>query len=88
MCAPTELVFALGGWPAMPASEDVGLLLALNAVADGCFLGTPGLWYRKGHDGQRQATAEPAFVDPDELRARQTLITRRATALRRLQEDG
>lgn len=29
-----------------------------------------------------------AFVDPDELRARQTLITRRATALRRLRQDG
>jgi hypothetical protein len=43
----SELLRALGGWMALPASEDTGLLLALNAVAQGWHLGQTGLLYRK-----------------------------------------
>src|SRR5579875_1888078 len=46
MCAYTELVRALGGWPALP-SEDVGLLLAAEAVSDGWMIAEPGLLYRR-----------------------------------------
>ena len=47
MCAIyTELVRALGGWQALP-SEDVALLLAAEAVADGWMLSMPGLLYRR-----------------------------------------
>src|SRR5690606_37673435 len=37
--AYTELVRLLGGWPALPASEDVALLLALEAVSRGWMVG-------------------------------------------------
>ena len=47
LCVRSELLRALGGWMALPASEDTGLLLALNAVAQGWHLGQTGLLYRK-----------------------------------------
>jgi hypothetical protein len=47
LCVRSELLRALGGWMALPASEDTGLLLALNAVAQGWHLGETGLLYRK-----------------------------------------
>ena len=47
LCVRSELLRALGGWMALPASEDTGLLLALNAVAKGWHLGPTGLLYRK-----------------------------------------
>jgi glycosyltransferase involved in cell wall biosynthesis len=47
LCVRSELLRALGGWMALPASEDTGLLLALNAVAKGWHLGQTGLLYRK-----------------------------------------
>lgn len=50
LCVRTELLRALGGWMALPCSEDTGLLLALNAVARGWHLGQPGLLYRKWPD--------------------------------------
>lgn len=46
LCTYTELVRAVGGWPALPA-EDVGLLLAAEAVAHGWMLPEPGLRYRR-----------------------------------------
>jgi len=47
LCVRRDLLRALGGWMALPASEDTGLLLALNAVAEGWHLGQTGLFYRK-----------------------------------------
>src|SRR5699024_10689311 len=35
LCVRRELLLALGGWMALPASEDTGLLLALDAVSEG-----------------------------------------------------
>lgn len=47
LCVRSDLLRALGGWMALPGSEDTGLLLALNAVAEGWHLGETGLLYRK-----------------------------------------
>lgn len=78
LCARTSLVVMLGGWMALPASEDTGLLLALNAISSGHFLAEPGLLYRKWPG---QATASAAHDDPDEWSARMRLIERRAVQL-------
>lgn len=76
-----DLLVMLGGWMALPASEDTGLLLALNAISTGYFISEPGLLYRKWPG---QATASAEHSDPSELRARQNLIDVRTRALLRL----
>jgi glycosyltransferase involved in cell wall biosynthesis len=81
VCARRDLVFALGGWPALPSSEDVGLLLALNEVAPGWFITEVGYHYRK-HD--TQSTKDPMFADPTEQAAGRVVISERVQALRRL----
>ncbi|MFJ7181544.1 glycosyltransferase family 2 protein [Streptomyces massasporeus] len=76
-----ELLLALGGWMALPASEDTGLLLALNAVSRGWFTGEVGLLYRKW-DGQ--VTGQAAHVDRAEREVRMAVVEARARALSRL----
>lgn len=76
-----ELLLALGGWMALPASEDTGLLLALNAVSRGWFSGEVGLLYRKW-DGQ--VTGQAAHVDRAEREVRMAVVEARARALSRL----
>lgn len=78
LCIRTPLVLALGGWMGLPASEDTGLLLAANAVADGYFSSSVGLLYRKWSG---QTTAQAAHADIHDLTARYTVIDRRAQAL-------
>ncbi|PWV77839.1 glycosyl transferase family 2 [Nocardia neocaledoniensis] len=78
LCIRRDLLLAAGGWMALPASEDVGLLLAADALADGWFNAEPGLLYRKW-DGQM--TAHPTHVDPTERTARMHLIEERATSM-------
>lgn len=78
LCIRRQTLLMLGGWMALPASEDTGLLLSLNAVSTGYFISTPGLRYRKW-DGQ--ATANVAHTDPVERNARMTLIEARARSL-------
>ncbi|SEQ71137.1 Glycosyl transferase family 2 [Streptomyces sp. yr375] len=73
-----DLLTALGGWMALPASEDTGLLLALDAVSRGWFSATVGLYYRKW-DGQ--VTGHPSHVDPVERAARMAVVEARARAL-------
>ncbi len=73
-----DLLLALGGWMALPASEDTGLLLALNAVSRGWFTRETGLLYRKW-DGQ--VTAAPAHVDTAERTARMAIAHARARSL-------
>ncbi|MQA17032.1 MAG: glycosyltransferase [Pseudonocardiaceae bacterium] len=46
LCVRHEILVALGGWMAVTTSEDTGVLLALNAVSSGYFIGEPGLLYR------------------------------------------
>jgi glycosyltransferase involved in cell wall biosynthesis len=60
-----DLLTALGGWVALPASEDTGLLLALDAVTRGWFTPEPGLLYRKW---EGRATGQASHLDPAETR--------------------
>ncbi|MFJ9540903.1 glycosyltransferase family 2 protein [Streptomyces sp. NPDC101225] len=78
LCVRRDLLLALGGWMALPASEDTGLLLALNAVSRGWFSRGTGLLYRKW-DGQ--VTGRAAHMDPAERAARMTVVEARARAL-------
>ncbi|MGW8062155.1 glycosyltransferase family 2 protein [Streptomyces ziwulingensis] len=73
-----DLLLALGGWTALPASEDTGLLLALNCVSRGWFSRQPGLLYRKW---EGQVTGQAAHVDPAERAARMAVVEARALAL-------
>lgn len=78
-----DLLLALGGWMALPASEDTGLLLALDAVSRGWFTAETGLLYRKWPG---QVTSQAAHVDQGERAARMAVIEARARALAAL--DG
>ncbi|MGL5825211.1 MAG: hypothetical protein ACRCYU_10415 [Nocardioides sp.] len=73
-----KLLIQLGGWMALPTSEDTGLLIAANAIAPGYLHDEPGVIYRK-HSEQVTATAE----HQDRLAAeqRRSLIVERAHAL-------
>ncbi|MFI9170979.1 glycosyltransferase family 2 protein [Streptomyces lincolnensis] len=73
-----DLLIALGGWMALPASEDTGLLLALNAVSRGWFTAEAGLLYRKW---EGQVTGQAPHVDPAERTARMAVVEERARAL-------
>ncbi|MEU1118790.1 MULTISPECIES: glycosyltransferase family 2 protein [unclassified Streptomyces] len=73
-----DLLVALGGWMALPASEDTGLLLALDAVSRGWFSSEVGLLYRKW---EGQATGQSAHVDAGERAARMAVVETRARAL-------
>ncbi|MEV0505432.1 glycosyltransferase family A protein [Streptomyces spectabilis] len=81
MTAHTDLVNALGGWAAVPASEDVALLVLCEAVSQGWMLKEPGAIYRKH---PRQSTAQPAHWDPDERAALEEVLMPRLDALRSL----
>jgi len=63
---------------ALPASEDTGLLLALDATQDGYFSAECGLLYRKWHG---QATQQDAHHDDTEHDARLRIIDARAEAM-------
>ncbi|TDX84954.1 glycosyltransferase [Amycolatopsis arida] len=79
LCARTELVRALGGWQALPADEDVALMLAAEAVAPGWMLSEPGLIYRKWPG---QSTADTGHLHPAEKAARRRAMLDRVRALR------
>ncbi|GAA2317543.1 glycosyltransferase family 2 protein [Streptomyces kunmingensis] len=78
LCVRRELLLALGGWMALPASEDTGLLLALNSVARGWFSSDVGLLYRKW---EGQMTGHASHVDKAERDARMAVVEARARAL-------
>jgi glycosyltransferase involved in cell wall biosynthesis len=75
-----DLLLALGGWMALPAQEDTGLLLALNSVSRDCFTREYGLLYRKW---EGQATARSTHSDTSERDARMAVIADRVEALSR-----
>jgi hypothetical protein len=81
LCARRDLVIALGGWMALPSSEDTGLLMALNAVSTGWFVEECGLLYRKWPG---QSTAQSGHHDEAERRARMKVVEERAEALGKL----
>ncbi|MEU4925016.1 glycosyltransferase [Streptomyces yokosukanensis] len=78
LCVRRELLVALGGWMALPASADTGLLLALDAVSRGWFSAEVGLLYRKW---EGQVTAQATHADPVERAARTAVAEARALAL-------
>jgi len=73
-----DVLLALGGWMALPASPDTGLLMALDAVSRGWFTAETGLLYRKWPG---QVTSQPAHVQREERQARMAVIEARAQAL-------
>ncbi|MBV7696103.1 glycosyltransferase [Streptomyces sp. TRM70350] len=81
LCVRRDLLVALGGWMALPASEDTGLLLALNSVSRGWFSAEVGLLYRKW---EGQVTGQASHVDPGEREARTAVVEARARALAEL----
>ena len=78
VCIRRSLVMALGGWMAVPGSEDTGMLVAAGAVSVGYFLSEVGLLYRKWPG---QLTADSAHTRLAEWDARMSLISERASAL-------
>ncbi|MGI9099033.1 MAG: glycosyltransferase family 2 protein [Solirubrobacteraceae bacterium] len=80
VCIHRELLLAVGGWMALPASEDTGMLLAASVLSPGYFIADNGLLYRKWPG---QSTAQAAHVDPNERDDRMTLIANRVRALQR-----
>ncbi|SOJ56978.1 hypothetical protein MSIMFB_04456 [Mycobacterium simulans] len=77
----TELIRAHGGWPAIPAFEDVGPLLTAEAVVDGWMQEKPGEIYRKH---PMQSTKHLDYRDETEKNVRVGLVLSRADAIRRL----
>ncbi|GHJ27326.1 glycosyl transferase [Streptomyces hygroscopicus subsp. sporocinereus] len=73
-----DLLLALGGWMALPASEDTGLLMALSAVSCGWFTAETGLLYRKWPG---QVTSQAAHADETERAARFAVVEARARVL-------
>ncbi|MGW0434677.1 glycosyltransferase family 2 protein [Micromonospora sp. NPDC003197] len=81
LCIRRDLLLALGGWMALPASEDTGLLLAASTVSEGHFTAEPGLLYRKWPG---QMTGQATHREPTEHAARMRIIEARAHALQSL----
>ena len=81
LCMRRKLIFALGGWMALPASGDTGLLLAANAITPGYFISHVGLLYRKWPG---QMTNQAGHSDEIEQPARMSIIEQRARALAQL----
>ena len=63
---------------ALPASEDTGLLLALDTVSRGWFTSEAGLRYRKWPG---QSTAQATHTDSTERDARMAIVEARSRAL-------
>lgn len=82
LCIRRDLLLALGGWMALPASEDTGLLIAASVVTDGWFIPDPGLLYRKWPG---QVTSQATHREPVEHSARMRLIEQRARVLANMQ---
>lgn len=78
LAARTDLVRALGGWPALPALEALALALACSAVASGHMIAEPGGLYRK-HVGQ--TTAQPGYAHEAEFTLMRRSILSRLDAL-------
>jgi glycosyltransferase involved in cell wall biosynthesis len=78
ICIRRTLAVALGGWMAVPGSDDTGLLTAASVVSLGYFHQEVGLLYRKWPG---QATASVAHTEPAEWNLRMSLIRERAESL-------
>lgn len=79
MCLRRDLAVLLGGWMAVPGSDDTGLLIAASVLSGGFFESEVGLHYRKW-PGQGSASGS-AHYETVEWNARMKLINERAEAL-------
>jgi hypothetical protein len=84
LCVRADQLRAVGGWMALPASEDLGLLLTLNLLYDGYFLAEPGLIYRKWPN---QLTAQARYLSSQAQTARFAVIDDRLRAIDRLRAE-
>ncbi|MCN9241184.1 glycosyltransferase family 2 protein [Streptomyces sp. RY43-2] len=82
LAARTDLVRAVGGWPALPALEALALVLICAAVAPGRMLDTPGGIYRKHNN---QTTAHPDYWQEAEFSTIRTAIVSRLDSLQHTQ---
>lgn len=80
LCVRRPTLLVLGGWMALPTSEDTGLVLALNAAAQGHFIGEPGLLHRRWIDQSSLLRS-----DGPDRRVSLDLVRERASALRHLE---
>lgn len=78
ICLRRELAISLGGWMAVPGSDDTGLLIAASVLTTGWFEPEVGLHYRKW-PGQESASA--GHTETVEWNARMQLISARADAI-------
>ena len=84
MCLRRDLAVLLGGWMAVPGSDDTGLLLAASVLSPGWFEPAVGLHYRKW-PGQGSASGSPHY-EAVEWNARMKLINERAEALQSMRD--
>ena len=84
-CFRRELLAAVGGWMAVPGSDDTGALVAASVLSPGWFHGEVGLLYRKWPG---QVTAGTEHTEPVEWTLRMNLISERADALKTLWQAG
>jgi glycosyltransferase involved in cell wall biosynthesis len=74
----TALVHAMGGWPAVPTSDDVVLLVLCEAVSQGWMIEEPGAIYRKR---SKQQTAQSEHWDTAERSVLDDILLPRVDAL-------
>jgi glycosyltransferase involved in cell wall biosynthesis len=79
ICIRRELAVLLGGWMAVPGSDDTGLLVTASALHTGYFNSTVGLHYRKWPG---QVSAQASHTEAVEWNARMKLISERAEMMR------
>ncbi|MBF6468499.1 glycosyltransferase [Nocardia beijingensis] len=78
ICIRRDLLFAVGGWMALPYSEDTGMLFTANMFSAGWFIPCVGLHYRK-RPGQLSALRK--LHTPEARTARAHVIQERILAL-------
>lgn len=79
LCAYSDLIRAVGGWPAVPANDDVALLLAVGEVSAGWMIDKPSLLYRRWPGSTTEALDRAADRAADD---RRHAMLARATSLR------
>ncbi|MBS2961877.1 glycosyltransferase family 2 protein [Actinocrinis puniceicyclus] len=78
LCIRRPLLMAVGGWMAVPGSDDAGMLIAASVLGVGHFIGDVGLLYRKWPG---QVSAQPQHTEAASWNLRMRLIRERAAAI-------
>jgi hypothetical protein len=82
LTARTELLQAVGGWPALPALEALALVLVCAAVSSGRMIAEPGGIYRK-HSAQ--TTAQPSYRKGTDYNSLKSIILARLDSLQNME---